>query len=237
MPYLDLTKERENGTFLERFESDRGTIVEMIRCPTLGITCFMDGLIQSCEMDEHMYHSALVLKTMEKASSKKRVLILGGGEGAVAREVLRSQEVEQVDMMDWDEQVVTMFRQRYPQWGNQVWLDERLTLHYEDVFSKNDYPEQTYDVIFIDLFDVSTGVKDDFQEFQELIRKMSITLKPTGCMTMYCGMEDSMDCKNWIKECQRSSDVLKTHSCILSNQYIPSFEGSAVFLSWFPRVG
>jgi spermidine synthase len=234
MPYLDLTKERENGTPLERFESDRGTTVEMIRCPALGIACFMDGLIQSCEMDEHVYHSALVSKTMEKASSKKRVLILGGGEGAVAREVLRSQEVEQVDMIDWDEQVVSMFRQRYPQWGNKAWSDERLTIHYEDVFSKNDYPEQSYDVIFIDLFDVSKRMKYDYQE---LIRKMSIALKPNGCMTMYCGMEDSMDCKNWIEEYQSQSVVLENHYCSFSNRYIPSFEGSAVFLSWFPRVG
>lgn len=236
MPYLDIKRERENGVLLEEFISEKGTRVEMIRCPALGVACFMDGLIQSCELDEHVYHSALVAKTLERSSSTKNVLILGGGEGAVAREVLRYNTVENVEMIDWDEEVVRMFRERYSQWGNRAWEDERLHVIHEDVIEKQDYPDQMYDIIFIDLFDVSS---DTVYQYKKLLGKLSKAIKSSGIMIMYCGMDTSEDCNEWIKECMNSSEVMSKdqYSCELSSCYVPSFEGHAMFLSWFPRSG
>lgn len=233
MTYLDLIKEKEKGTVLEHFRTERGTDVEMIQCSSLGITCYMDGLIQSCEMDEKVYHESLVKRVMMHAKEKKKVLILGGGEGAVAREVLESKEVEHVEMYDWDEQIVTMFRDRYSQWGSHAWSDERLHLHYLDVFEharNQGFPSNEYDVIIIDLFDVS---EESLSDYQNLIHSMKKSLKEKGSMVMYVGISDSSPCIKWVKQCETESN--QENLCISYQAFIPSFEGDATFMLWFSR--
>ncbi len=86
--------------------TDRGTVLEMIRRPQWGMACYMNGEIQSCEVDEKVYHQAFVDPIMAYVSQPKRVMIIGGGEGAMAREVLKWPSVEHVDMYEWDREVV-----------------------------------------------------------------------------------------------------------------------------------
>ena len=52
-------EERAKGFSLDSMITHRETRVEMIQCPTWGIACFMDGVIQSCEMDEAMIRQVL----------------------------------------------------------------------------------------------------------------------------------------------------------------------------------
>jgi spermidine synthase len=61
-------------------------------------------------------------------------MIIGGGEGATAREVLKWPDVEQVDMYEWDKDVVSLFSTKYPQWAKGAWENPKLSIHYEDIF-------------------------------------------------------------------------------------------------------
>lgn len=234
MPYLDLTKEREEGQILESYVSDRGTRVEMIRSPLLGVSCYMDGLIQSCEMDEKTYHEALVSLAFRHINDPTHVLILGGGEGAVAREVLLHQKVEEVDMYDWDYDVVSMFRERYPQWGKGAWSDDRLHIYYQDVFdvAEHGFVKEKYDVILIDLFDVSDEIMDTYATF---IQRMSDYLDEKGCMVMYCGVKQEEQTMIWIHQCLEKKAILPSHTRYPYHKFISSFNGDAAFLSWLPR--
>ena len=74
----------------------------------------LDGKWQSCTGDEFLYHEALVHPAMVAHSSPKNILVLGGGEGATIREVLRWQSVEKVMMVDIDGEVVEACRQYLP---------------------------------------------------------------------------------------------------------------------------
>lgn len=234
MPYLDLTKEREEGLILESYETDKGTYVEMIKCPTLGITCFMNGAVQSSEMDEKEYHTSLVLRAMTTVKNHNNVLILGGGEGATAREVLLNNDVDRVDMYDWDEEVVDMFRERYPKWGKDAWNDERLHVYHEDVFTvaKNGFATEKYNVIIIDLFDLA---KEDIEDHMELIKSLSGYLEEGGVMAMYVGLQEENVTKEWIEWCLTDKSVLPSHSRYPYSKFIPSFEGHAAFMTWLPR--
>ena len=128
---------REN--IIDAVITQRGTLVEMKQTAVYGMACYMDGQLQSTEADEKAYHEGLVgmalLSVTSTASHPLNVLILGGGEGATAREVLRSRAVHHVDMVDWDEEVVRLFQKSYPQWAQGAWSDPRLHLHFEDAFS------------------------------------------------------------------------------------------------------
>jgi spermidine synthase len=71
-----------------------------------GKALVLDGKWQSCTGDEFLYHEALVHPGMIAHHSPQKILILGGGEGATIREVLRWQSVTRVMMVDIDGEVV-----------------------------------------------------------------------------------------------------------------------------------
>ncbi len=66
------------------------------------ISCYINGHLQFNGADEFVYHENLVHPAMSIATRKKRVLILGGGDGLALREVLKYPEVEEVTLVDLD---------------------------------------------------------------------------------------------------------------------------------------
>jgi spermidine synthase len=67
-----------------------------------GFSLFLNGNLQFASIDEYRYHESLVHPAMVRAGSVARVLILGGGDGLAAREVLRYPEVQSVTLVDLD---------------------------------------------------------------------------------------------------------------------------------------
>ncbi|MCG8618029.1 MAG: polyamine aminopropyltransferase [Desulfobacterales bacterium] len=63
---------------------------------------FLNGNLQLCSTDEDRYHESLVIPAMTLSPSRQRVLILGGGDGAALREVLKFQDVKEVMLVDLD---------------------------------------------------------------------------------------------------------------------------------------
>ena len=71
---------------------------------------FLDGGLQFSTSDEHRYHEALVHPAMALAARRERVLILGGGDGMAAREVLEWPDVQAVTLVDLDPAVTRLSR-------------------------------------------------------------------------------------------------------------------------------
>ncbi|EDM78436.1 spermidine synthase [Plesiocystis pacifica SIR-1] len=78
------------------------------REPDGSISLTIDDYWQFISRDEHVFHEVLVDPAMIAAASTRRVLILGGGDGLVARNVLRYPGVEAVVLVDYDPQVTSM---------------------------------------------------------------------------------------------------------------------------------
>lgn len=72
------------------------------------LSMYINGHIQFSELDEHRYHENLVHPLMSSLDRKKRILILGGGDGLALREVLKYREVEEVILCDIDPLVVEL---------------------------------------------------------------------------------------------------------------------------------
>ena len=219
---------------LDSITTHRGTTVEMTQRPHWGMSCYMDQQIQSCERDEKIYHEALVHPSMSSVSCPKRVMIIGGGEGATAREVLKWPAVEHVDMYEWDKDIVQLFRTRYPQWANGAWSDPRLTLHYDDIFEAiQTPPSERYDVVIIDLFDPS---EDTYDSWAILLRNLSNWVTPTGTVAMYAGIRTVLSEEQPHHVLTRilmepaENGVLQYREIIPYHLYIPSFEGDSMFL-------
>ncbi|QOR35541.1 polyamine aminopropyltransferase [Clostridium sp. 'deep sea'] len=119
---------------------------------TFGVVFTLDDLIMVTEKDEFIYHDMICHPSFAINPKIKKVLIIGGGDGGTAREVLRY-PVEQVDMVEIDERVVLLCEKYLPQTAYKL-KDKRLTLHYKDgIKFVKQAANNSYDLILVDSTD------------------------------------------------------------------------------------
>ena len=82
--------------------------------PAYGRALFLDGLIQSSESDECLWHEPLIHPAVLMHGDPKRVLVGGAGEGASLRELLRHPGIESIVAVDLDPAVVEACRESIP---------------------------------------------------------------------------------------------------------------------------
>ncbi len=130
--------------------------IMVVRLRGFGKTLVLDGLIQSSEVDEYIYHEALVHPAMLLHPGPRRVLILGGGEGATLREALKHPSVEEAVMVDIDEEVIRVARELLPEWHQGAFDDPRSRVYAMDGFEYVRGAAQRgekFDVVIMDLTD------------------------------------------------------------------------------------
>merc|ERR1719491_2588639 len=106
----------------------------------------IDGLLQSTQLDEFVYHESLVHPAMLLHKNPKKVYIGGGGEGSTAREVLRHKSVEKCIMVDIDKDVVEFCKEHLPE-NTEAFADKRLDVIIEDAKVILEKAESNFDVI------------------------------------------------------------------------------------------
>lgn len=72
--------------------ADKGGAVEL----------YLDGQLRVDSADEQRYHEALMRPALTAPDSRRRVLVLGGGDGLAAREALRHADVAEVTIVERD---------------------------------------------------------------------------------------------------------------------------------------
>ncbi len=115
-----------------------------------GRVMILDGCFMITEKDEYMYQEMLSHPAMVSHPDPKRVLIIGGGDGGVAREVLRY-PVESVDLVEIDEEVIAASKAYLPSIAASF-NDKRLKVHNMDAFEFVD-ADMSYDIILVDSTD------------------------------------------------------------------------------------
>ena len=123
-----------------------------------GRVMALDGVIQTTEKDEFIYHEMLTHVPLFAHGNAKRVLIIGGGDGGILREVLRHPEVEHVTMVEIDQAVVDMCKKYFPKHSDGAFDDPRVDLVIDDgvdfiVNNALDQSSEPYDVIISDSTD------------------------------------------------------------------------------------
>eukprot|EP01059_Diplonema_ambulator_P009498 TRINITY_DN193_c0_g2_i1.p2 TRINITY_DN193_c0_g2~~TRINITY_DN193_c0_g2_i1.p2 ORF type:complete len:319 (+),score=132.97 TRINITY_DN193_c0_g2_i1:51-1007(+) len=127
--------------------------VDVVETTPFGRALIIDGLIQSSQLDEFVYHESLVHPAMlAHATGPKRVFIGGGGEGSTAREVLRHKSVEKCVMVDIDGAVVDFCKEHLPE-NTEAFADPRLELIIDDCKIQLENAVEKFDVIIMDLDD------------------------------------------------------------------------------------
>jgi spermidine synthase len=147
----------------------------------------LDGKWQSCTGDEFLYHEPLVHPAMICHGSPRNVLVLGGGEGATVREILRWKSVEQAMMVDIDGDVVEACREHLPEMHQGAFDDPRTKLVIGDALEVLDTTEQKWDIVISDLSDpIEEG--PSFQLFtKEYFERVQRVLAPGGFFVIQAG--------------------------------------------------
>lgn len=126
--------------------------VDIVQTEGHGKMLFLDGLTMISERDEFIYHDMIAHVPLFAHPNPKRVLVIGGGDGGTAREVLRHEEVETCWMIEIDGMVVEACRQHIPLTSGSF-DNPRLKLMIEDGVKFMAETDEKFDVILIDSTD------------------------------------------------------------------------------------
>jgi spermidine synthase len=154
--------------------------VAVLRTPVFGKMLVLDGDTQSSQADEKIYHETLVHPAMASVDDRSEVLILGGGEGATLREVLRDPAVRRCTMVDIDGDVVELSKKYLPEWSDGAFNDPRARVIIGDAlrFLKED--TDRYGVVISDLTEPLPD-SPSFPLFNgEVFRDIKARLAPGG---------------------------------------------------------
>ncbi len=154
--------------------------IQVVEYEELGKALILDGKTQSAIVDEYVYHEALVHPAMILHGNPRRILVLGGGEGATIREALRFKSVERVVMVDIDPVVIEVAKKYLPEWHQGSFDDERVELVIGDGLKYINETGEKFDVIIADLADpleAGPAYKLYVKEFYDAVKKR---LNPGG---------------------------------------------------------
>jgi spermidine synthase len=163
--------------------------VEILETASYGKALVLDGRIQSSQADEFIYHEALVhpgLLLLEAPPAS--ALVIGGGEGATVREILRYRSLRRVVMVDIDAEVVELCKRHLPEMHRGAFDDPRTEFRAEDARGFLGRTAERFDLIVVDLvepLEEGPACLLFTREFYGLVRER---LTPGGAMTMQAGM-------------------------------------------------
>jgi len=112
----------------------------------------IDGLMMLTEKDEFIYHEMIVHVPMAVHPTAKEILVIGAGDGGVARELTRYQTVENIDMVEIDEMVIEVSKQYLPI-TSCGFNDSRVNINCQDALKYIRTCSNKYDLIIVDSTD------------------------------------------------------------------------------------
>ena len=153
--------------------------------PSFGHVLTLDGVVQVTTGDEFVYHEMMAHPALFAHGAARRVLVLGGGDGGVAREVLRH-PVTDVTLVEIDRAVVDLMVAEMPGVSAGAFDDPRLRLVIDDGAAFVRRSETEYDVVIVDSPDpLGPGAALFTAEFYADCRRR---LAPGGIMVCQSGM-------------------------------------------------
>lgn len=123
--------------------------LDVIETEEFGRMLVLDGMVMTTDRDEFAYHEMLAHVGMVTHPDPKRVLVVGGGDGGVIREVLKHPSVESATLCEIDGRVIEVSREYFPAIAGAL-SDPRVRICVEDGIKHIEAHPQEYDVILVD---------------------------------------------------------------------------------------
>lgn len=157
--------------------------IEVFQNDYFGKILVLDGLIQTTEKDEFFYHEMLVHPSLVTHSDPQNILVIGGGDGGVLKEILRY-PVKKVCLVEIDGQVIDVAKKYFP-WLSPALKDERVELVISDGSEFIQKSRKKFDVVIVDSSEpvgpsLTLHAKDFYEGLKSRLTKGGIVLAQVG---------------------------------------------------------
>lgn len=145
--------------------------LDVVETEEFGNMLILDGMVMTTEKDEFVYHEMVAHVPLFTHPNPKHVLVVGGGDGGVIREVLKHPSVEKATLVEIDGKVIEYSKKYLPTIAGAL-DDTRVDVQVDDGFMHIAKSDQAYDVIMVDSTEpVGPAVKLFEKGFYEGIAK------------------------------------------------------------------
>lgn len=159
--------------------------LEVLDTPAFGRVLRLDGCFMTSEKEEFFYHEALVHPAAMAHDAPTRCLIVGGGDGGAAEELLKHPSVREVVIAELDDQVVAVARRELQAVHRGALDDPRVRIEIGDGMAHADRSPGRYDLIFMDLTDPDTPASALYEP--AAMARMRRALAPGGALVLHLG--------------------------------------------------
>ena len=186
--------------------------IDVFESQEFGKFVALDGEIVFSEADEFIYDEMVTHVPMAVHPNVKNVLIIGGGDGGVAKELLQYDNIEVIDVVETDKMFVDVCREVFPEQASGL-EDERVNVHYDDGLRFLRGKKEEYDLIINDSTDPFGHTEGLFtKEFYGSCYK---ALKEDGIMVYQHGSpfydEDEVECRKMHHKVYHSSPIRRVY--------------------------
>ncbi len=157
----------------------------------LGKALFLDNKIQSAQVDEFIFHESLVHPALLSHPAPENVLIMGGGEGATLREVLKHSQVKKAVMVDIDRELVELCKKFLPEWSSGAFSDKKTRFFSMDARHFIEKTRDKYHVIISDLTEPIDEGPSVFLFTREFFAMIFEKLEEDGIFVIQAGSADT----------------------------------------------
>ncbi len=126
--------------------------IQVVESHYFGKMLILDGVVQFTEKNEFFYHEMLTHPVMFAHKNPENVLIIGGGDGGILREVLKHKSVKKAVLVDIDKDVVEVSKKFFPTVACSM-DDPRAIILNEDGFKYIQDYKNEFDIIIVDSTD------------------------------------------------------------------------------------
>jgi spermidine synthase len=145
--------------------------IEVFQTKRFGKLLRLDGVIQLTEFDEANYHEMLAHVPLRTHKTPDNVLVIGGGDGGIVREIVKYKKVKNIDLVEIDNKVIEISKKYLPDISCGL-EDERVTIMNHDGAEYIKNCTNLYDIIIIDSTDpFSVGASLFKEEFYSNLKK------------------------------------------------------------------
>lgn len=123
--------------------------LEMVETEEFGNMLFLDGMVMTSEKDEFVYHEMVAHVPLFTHPNPENVLVVGGGDGGVIREILKHPSVKKATLVDIDGKVIEYSKKFLPSIAGKL-DDPRVDVKVGDGFMHIAEADNEYDVIMVD---------------------------------------------------------------------------------------
>ena len=202
--------------------------IQVLDTYSLGRCLVLDQEMQSAQFDEYIYHEALVHPALIMHKNPKEILVMGGGEGATLREILKHRTVKKITMLDIDRQVIDFAKKYLGVWNRGAFSDKRLNLIITDAKKYIENEDKKFDVIISDLCSpIKHGPAYQLYTL-EFYKILKTRLKEDGIFILQAGSANLLQIKLFSLLFSTLKRVFK--EIISFYEYIPSFDVPWAFI-------